>query len=81
MIMPVPLLLRVHYFLLDYPNVIAPELILQMEDIVPSIPKVNRFLERLQRNTGVRYASIEVSGGNLGRGKSIRHADGMFQLH
>jgi uncharacterized protein Usg len=80
MLMPVPLLLRIYYYLPDRPLIIAPEFILQIDDIVPSIPRVNSLLTTLHRDTGVTFQSIELSGGNIGARK-LRHVDGMFQLH
>lgn len=81
MLMPVPLLLRLFYYFPDFPSLIAPEFTLQTEDIVPHIPRINRLLSNLQRNSGVIFNRIELAGSSLGRIAEVRFIGDTFQLN
>jgi len=79
--MPVPLLLRVLFYYPDHPLLIAPELTLQTEDIVPEIPRINELLSTWQRNSGVIFNRILLAGGSLQRPTRVRHVSDVFQLN
>lgn len=81
MLKPVPLLLRLLYYFPDHPLLIAPEFTLQIDDIVPHIPKVHRFLSNLKRDTGIVFNRIELAGGALRSPREVRYVDDVFQLN
>ena len=62
-----PVLLRIHYWMPDYNNILQ-EFLWQCMDVQPDYPRVNNFLEYWKNNIEAVIHTVEISDG--GRAKS-----------
>lgn len=72
---------EIRYRLPDAPSILAPEFVLQREDLPPQFPELKRYLDWWTRNIEGKLHSVRVASQALIQPTEFRLVNGELRLH